>query len=349
MDPVEHMMEFALPWAFALLPLPWVARRLLPAAPARRAGSLKIPFFASIVPARGGLLLPPRGRRVLLAAATVAWLALVAAASRPMWMGDPVALPTEGRDLMLAVDLSGSMEREDLTLGGRAADRLTVVREVARDFIGRREGDRVGLVLFGTRAYLQAPLTQDRPTVQSLLDEATIGLAGEETAIGDAIAIATKRLRERPEGSRVLVLLTDGANNAGVLDPIEASRLAAAEDIRIYTIGVGADRVAVRSAFRTRVVNPSADLDEATLEQIAAQTGGAYFRAKNVEALAKVYREIDRLEPVVAEPRYIRPSRELFVWPLATSLFLTLAVALASIRPDGLFAAGWLGEGKVVR
>ncbi len=334
------MMEFGWPWVFALLPLPWVVRRLLPAAPQSRAGALRVPFFESVLSLRRGFLPAAHGHRALLAVMTFGWISLVVAAARPMWVGEPVALPAEGRDLMLAVDLSGSMEREDFTVGGRAADRLTVVKAVAEDFVGRREGDRVGLVLFGTRAYLQAPLTFDRPTVQTLLDEAEIGLAGEETAIGDAIGIATKRLRDRPAESRVLVLLTDGASNAGVLDPIEAARLAAAEGIRIYTIGVGADRVALSSPFGTRIVNPSADLDERTLAEIADLTGGAYFRAKNVEGLANVYREIDRLEPVAAEPLYVRPTRDLFAWPLAVALVLSLGLGFAQARPWSSLRSG---------
>lgn len=327
------MIEFAWPLAFALLPLPWLVRRLLPAAPESRAGALRVPFYESVASMRGSRLPATLGRGVVVAVMAAGWACLVVAAARPQWVGEPVALPAEGRDLMLAVDLSGSMAREDFTLGGRTADRLTVVKEVAEDFIGRREGDRVGLVLFGTRAYLQAPLTFDRPTVQTLLDEAAIGLAGEETAIGDAIGIATKRLRDRPAESRVLILLTDGASNAGALDPIEAAELAAAEGIRIYTIGVGADQVAMRTAFGTRLVNPSADLDERTLADIADRTGGAYFRAKNIEGLAGVYREIDRLEPAVAEPRYVRPTKELFDWPLGIALALSLAIGASEIRP----------------
>lgn len=338
-------MEFAWPWAFALLPLPWIVRRFFPAAPQTRAGALRVPFFDSIASMRGGLLPPTLGRRALVAVLAAGWVCLVVAAARPVWVGDPVALPAEGRDLMLAMDLSGSMAREDLTLGGRTADRLTVVKEVAEDFIGRREGDRVGLVLFGTRAYLQAPLTFDRPTVQTLLDEAEIGLAGEETAIGDAIGIATKRLRDRPAESRVLVLLTDGASNAGALDPIEAARIAAAEGIRIYTIGVGADRVAMRTAFGSRIVNPSADLDERTLAEVADLTGGAYFRAKNVEGLANVYREIDRLEPAVAEPLYVRPTSDLFEWPLGVALALSLGLGLAEVRPWSSWSARAATEG----
>jgi Ca-activated chloride channel family protein len=267
----------------------------------------------------------------------VAWLALVTAAARPTWHGPPSPVPVDGRDLLLALDVSGSMAREDLTLGGRTADRLAVVKQVADDFLARRDGDRLGLVLFGTRAYLQSPLTFDRATVRTLLAEAEVGLAGEETALGDAIGLATKRLRDRPAEQRVLVLLTDGASNAGALDPLEAAEIAAAEGVRIYTIGVGADRLARDTFFGTQVVNPSADLDERTLAAIAARTGGRTFRAKNVEGLAEVYREIDRIEPVSGEPRHVRPQRQLFAWPLGIAFALSLFVAGAQLAPASAF------------
>ncbi|MEW6269766.1 MAG: VWA domain-containing protein [Thermodesulfobacteriota bacterium] len=326
------MMQLAWPWLAALLPLPFVVRALLPAAPPERAGALRVPFYARLagsdVAARGA-----RRGRWLLGAMALAWLALVAAAMRPQWVGEPLPLPAEGRDLMLVTDLSGSMARDDFTLGGVPADRLTVVKQVADEFIARREGDRVGLVLFGTRPYLQAPLTFDRDTVRTLLDEAEVGLAGDETAIGDALGMAVLRLRDRPAESRVVVLLTDGASNAGTLDPRAAAKIAAEEGVRVYTIGVGADAVAVATPFGERVVNPSADLDEDTLQAIADETGGAYFRAKNVEGLATIYRRIDELEPATAEPLYVRPTKELFPWPLGVALALTLGIGLALARP----------------
>jgi Ca-activated chloride channel family protein len=226
------------------------------------------------------------------------------------------------------------MAREDFALGGQQADRLTVVKEVARDFIARREGDRVGLVLFGTRPYLQAPLTFDRETVRTLLDEAEIGIAGDETAIGDALGMAVKRLRDRPAESRVLVLLTDGASNAGTLEPLRAAELARDEGIRVHTIGVGADQVAVQGFFGSQVVNPSADLDERTLAAIAEMTGGEYFRAKNVEGLDAIYRVIDELEPATAEPLHLRPRHELFQWPLGIALALSLLVGAGHVAPS---------------
>jgi len=321
------MIELSLPWMLLALPVPLVVRRMWRPAAEGTGGALRVPFFRRVASVDRGTILRGRRRALLLTAMSVAWLAVVLAAARPTWVGEPVPVPLDGRDLMLAVDLSGSMSREDFAVGGRSADRLTVVKEVAEDFIRRREGDRVGLILFGTRAYLQAPLTLDRRTVETLLSESAVGLAGEETAIGDAIGLAVMRLRDRPAESRVLVLLTDGANNTGAVDPLDAARLASEEDVRIYTIGVGADRLAVRTAFGERIVDPSADLDENTLSEIAAMTGGEYFRAKNVEGLANVYRRIDALEPTRGEPIVLRPSRSLFHWPLGVAVMLSLALA----------------------
>jgi Ca-activated chloride channel family protein len=348
MDRGELLIEASWPMSLLLLPIPLLVRRLLPAASRKRGGALRVPFFRAVAAIDGGAVEGTRRQKVRVALMALAWVALCVAAARPTWVGEPLPQPVEGRDLMLAVDLSGSMAREDFTVGGRPADRLTVVKEVAEDFIRRREGDRVGLVLFGTRSYLQAPLTFDRPTVATLLDEAEVGLAGEETAIGDAIGTAVMRLRDRPAESRVLVLLTDGASNAGALEPLEATKLAADEGIRIHTIGVGADRLAVRTAFGDRIVNPSADLDEETLWEIAEVTGGEYFRAKNIEGLANVYRRIDALEPTGGEPGFLRPTKSLFHWPLGLALVLSLSIAAGHalvgvgsfVRSPGALTAG---------
>ena len=330
------MIEFSWPWMFALLPLPLLARWLLSPARPTRAGALRVPFFQELSETHSAAGRARGGRLALLLAASIAWIFLVIAAARPVHVGAPRSLPATGRDLMLAIDLSGSMAREDFTMGGRRADRLTVVKHVAEDFLTRRTGDRVGLVLFGTRAYLQAPLTFDRETVSEFLAEAQVGLPGQETAIGDALGTSVLRLRERPEDSRVLVLLTDGANNAGALDPREAATLAAAEGIRVHTIGVGADTGVRQGLFGRRIVNPSADLDEQLLQDIADTTGGQYFRARNAEALAQVYREIDRIEPTEGEPRTTRPRRDLFAWPLGLTMLLSLGIA--ATRP-GMFAS----------
>jgi Ca-activated chloride channel family protein len=234
----------------------------------------------------------------------------------------------------LAVDLSGSMQEQDFVLKGERVDRLTAIKAVAGNFIERRVGDRIGLILFGEQAYLQAPLTFDRKTVKTLLDESAIGLAGRSTAIGDAIGLAVKRLRKRSEKDRVLILLTDGANTAGVVDPVQAAQLAAHEGLKIYTIGVGADEMMVQDMlFGLRKINPSSDLDEKTLKTIASLTGGEYFRARDTRALEKIYSELDKLEPVQSDARQFRPRTALYYWPLAASLLI--AALLLALRLKG--------------
>ena len=240
---------------------------------------------------------------------------------------------------MLAVDISGSMGTEDMELGGQLVDRLAVVKRVVADFIGARQGDRLGLILFGTNAYLQAPLTFDLQTVDRLLSEAPVGIAGGKTAIGDAIGLAVKRLRQRPDGDRVLILLTDGANNVGEVAPVKAAELAAGEGIRIYTIGVGADELRMPSifgAFGSRLVNPSADLDEDTLTRIAENTGGRYFRARDTEGLAEVYAIIDALEPVEQDPETYRPIAALYYWPMGCAWLLACLLLILDFRRKAL-------------
>jgi Ca-activated chloride channel family protein len=249
-----------------------------------------------------------------------------------VWVGDPIDLPVSGRDLMLAVDISGSMQIEDIVQGGKQVSRLAAVKKVAGDFIERRVGDRIGLILFGSQAYVQTPLTFDRKTVQSLLQDSAIGLAGEQTAIGDAIGLAVKRLLENPQGSKVLVLLTDGASNAGEVQPIKAAELAAKQGLTIYTIGIGADEMIVNSFFGAQRVNPSADLDEKTLSEIAKATGGKYFRARDGKQLEKIYALLDELQPVIQDKQTFRPQRALFYWPLGVAMLLASLMLLPVTR-----------------
>jgi Ca-activated chloride channel family protein len=315
------MLQIAWPFALLALPLPLLAALLLPRAPRQEGAALKVPFFERLrTLADQGARRRHWLRRVL---AILAWLVLVTAAVRPQWLGEPVELPRSGRDLLLAVDISGSMETRDMKRGNVLETRLEAVKEVAGEFIQRREGDRIGLVLFGRQAYLQTPLTFDRTTVRTLLDEAEIGLAGKETAIGDAIGLSVKRLRERPIDQRVLILLTDGANTAGAVEPLQAAEVAAAENVRVHTIGVGADELLVRDFFGTRRVNPSAELDEETLSRIAGMTGGNYFRARDKEALEEIYLLLDELEPIDLDTETFRPTSELFMYPLGVALTLS--------------------------
>ena len=320
------MISFEWPWLALLLPLPYFIYRFVRPRNAATDSALQVPFPDDFVEAEEGAGTP--ARNWLLWLALTAWALLVVAAMRPHWLGELVEVPVSGRELMLAVDLSGSMEQRDFALRSKWLDRLTATKLVAGDFIERRVGDRIGLILFGEQAYLQAPLTFDRKTVKTLLSEAVIGLAGKATAIGDAIGLAVKRLRERDASQRVLVLLTDGANTAGVVDPIPAARLASREGLKIYTIGIGATELLERSLFGTRRINPSADLDEAALREIADLTGGAYFRARDLGELERVYALIDELEPVAQEPQKYRPRKSLYYWPLAAALALGALLGL---------------------
>jgi len=316
-------------WLLLLLPLPWLVRRWLSAAPRAGLQALKVPWFAMMTSAQAGWMKKP----VIAAIASLAWALLVLAAARPQWVGEIETLPITGRDLLLAVDISGSMDTQDMILDRQAVNRLAVVKKVAGEFIQRRRGDRVGLVLFGSRAYLQTPLTFDTETTAVLLEESEIGLAGRETAIGDAIGLAVKRLRDDAASERVLILLTDGANTSGEVQPMQATEFAAREGMTIYTVGVGADEMMVQDFFGSRLVNPSADLDEDTLKAIAERTGGAYFRARDAEALARIYEQLDKLEPVESDHEAIRPVDELFFWPLSAAFLLVLCVALFTMLP----------------
>lgn len=316
------MSEFAWPWVALVLPLPWLLRLALRAAGIGQAMRLPYPGLQL---ASTSMQLPQRGRMVLFA---LAWICLVAAAMRPQWIGPPQAQQHSGRAMMLAVDLSGSMRTDDMRLAGRSVSRFGAVEAIAGDFISRRSGDELGLVLFGSNAFLVTPLTYDLDAVRAQLEGARVGLAGTETAIGDAIAVATKRLAALPEQARVLVLLTDGVNNAGSIAPVEAARAAKAVGVRVYTIGIGATQMSVPDFFGSRVINPSADLDEDMLRSIADGTGGRYFRATDTRALTDAYRAIDALEPMPQQGPSLRPRHERFRWPLLAALLLGILAVL---------------------
>jgi Ca-activated chloride channel family protein len=324
------MIHFEWPWLLCGLPLPLLIRWLAPSSPFVEQSALKVPFLDDFSPEKIPVFSQTQQWRLLLA--TLAWLLLLIACARPQWLGEPIEQAVSGRDLMLAVDLSASMEEQDFIINKNPVDRLTAIKWVASDFINRRVGDRVGLILFGTQAYLQTPLTFDRKTVQILLDESVIGLAGDNTAIGDAIGLAVKRLKNQSANSRVLILLTDGANTAGEVSPLKAAELAAANQLKIYTIGVGADEMIIRSFFGNRKVNPSRDLDENTLVKVAESTGGRYFRARNSDELNNIYMLLDKLEPVEKDKQYFRPRSELYYWPLSLALGLVVFICLSRLR-----------------
>ena len=316
-------LEFASIWVFFLLPLPVLVWWLVPRAPVSSNAALRVPFFQQLQPKMVQNKRPPSWFRTSLA--ILAWLLLVSAAARPQFIGDTVRQTLSGRSLMMAVDISGSMDEADMKISGRRMTRLQAVKIVAGEFIEKREGDHIGLILFGSQAYLQAPLTFDRKTVATLLNESFISLAGRSTAIGDAIGLAVKRLRDQDESNRVLVLLTDGSNSAGNVEPLKAADLAAQEKIKIYTIGIGSDR--------------SRDLDENTLNAIAEKTEGRYFRATNISDLLQIYQLLDEIEPVSQDELSYRPIQELYYFPLAIALMLSALIALfTSAFFQGLFS-----------
>ncbi|WP_345294567.1 VWA domain-containing protein [Luteimonas vadosa] len=326
---------FAWPWWLLALPLPWLVRWLLPAA-RNPSAALRVPFGGKLDAIAGGGARVGHSRMAWLAYA--AWCALCLAAARPQAWGEVVQPPQVGRDLMLAVDLSGSMGEEDMRLGGGIVDRLTAAKAVMADFLDRRAGDRVGLLVFGQKAYALTPLTLDRESVREQLVDSVVGLAGRETAIGDAIGLAVKRLRSQEAGGarnkqHVLVLLTDGVNTAGLLDPVKAAELARDNRVRIHTIAFGGDGEGL-SVFGFQLpAMGGPELDEETLQRISDMTGGRSFRARDTESLAGIYAEIDRLEPISRPGRSVRPRIERYPWPLGVALSIALlALAWPRVR-----------------
>ncbi len=334
------MFELGHPWLLFLLPLPLLVRWLVPAYRESKE-SVRAPFFAELSdraglrPSSGAVVLQRNiGQRLLL---PLAWLLLVTAAARPQWVGEPITRIESARDLMLAVDLSGSMQIEDFTdANGNQVDRLTAVRGVLRDFVGRREADRLGLVLFGSAAYLQVPFTLDHDVFLELLDEARIGMAGPQTMIGDAIGVAIKAFEASESDQRVLILLTDGNDTGSRVPPPKAAGIAARNGITIHTIGVGDPATA-----------GEAPLDETMLRDIAGASGGQYFRANDREELEMVYARLDELEPMEFETLSWRPKNELFHWPLAGFVALVLLYHLVMATWSAVRAArvrGAVGE-----
>jgi Ca-activated chloride channel family protein len=259
------------------------------------------------------------------------WLSLVAALMRPELVDQFTQLQNKGYDVMLAVDLSGSMQALDYTKNGGQVSRLEVVKSVIGDFIGRRQGDRVGLILFGSMAYLHVPLTLDTPSVRKMLDNTMVGEAGDTTAIGDAIGLAVRNLRDRPEKSRIVILLTDGGDNASTIPPLAAAKLARQYGIRIYTIGVGSQGPVPIADEDGQIVLTEFDLDEGLLRKIAATTGGSYFRAADTEALQKIYAQINTLEKTQADTRLHLIRRPLYRYPLGTAMALLFLLSLSPI------------------
>jgi Ca-activated chloride channel family protein len=328
------MFSFAWPWMICLLTLPFLVRFFGPRARmgnAQPTPEVSFPYInrlkASFPVQRGGRQL---GRTYTLVLSLI-WLSLTCALMGPQLVDQFMPLQNTGYDLMLAVDLSGSMNALDYAKGGAQVSRLDVVKSVVSDFISKRQGDRVGLILFGSMAYLHVPLTLDTPSVRKMLDNTMVGEAGDTTAIGDAIALAVQNMRERPEKSRVIILLTDGGDNASVIPPLAAAKLAQQYGIRIYTIGVGSQGLVPIPGKYGQIQLTEFDLDEGLLQKIASTTGGSYFKAADTQALKNIYAQIDKLERTQAEARSYLVRRPLYRYPLGGALAMLLLISLLPV------------------
>ncbi len=323
------MITFMCPALGLLAVLPFLIATLLPPLKGVYGDALRVPFlndFNHIAGEQSGFKFNEREKSRFTPAfwkLFVIWLLLTVAAMRPIWTGTPHRLQDRGRDIMLVTDISTSMLETDFVFQGRRLKRLDAVRAVVSDFVDRRQSDRLGLILFGTRAYLQAPLTYDRHSVQEILWSMDAGMAGNSTSIGDALGLALKNISAEKPGSRnkVIILLTDGENNDGSLSFPEAVDLARREDVKVYTIGVGGQGFNLVTAF-FGIQNQS--LDEKSLKELAAQTKGRYFRADDLKSLTDVYRAIDDLEPEDQLQNLVYPRRELYYLPLLAAFLLTM-------------------------
>lgn len=319
------MISFAWPWLLLLLPLPLLVYLLPQKRNNRASAALLTPHLLHNSPVSMSTDVSKKSPLIIL---SLCWSLTVLALSQPQWLGETIDIPTEGREMMIAVDLSGSMQIEDMSLRGNTVNRLDMLKEVLGSFIKRRLGDRLGLILFADDAYMQTPMTFDRETVKQMLDESQLGLVGRKTAIGDAIALAVKRFDAKQKSNKILLLLTDGQNTAGKITPEQALELAIAKDVTIYSIGIGADVMLQKSLFGTRRVNPSSELDEKTLTKLAQQTGGKYFRAKDSEGMELIYSLLDQLEPIEQDQQQMRPLTALFYWPLSLAFLLSIGYLL---------------------
>jgi Ca-activated chloride channel homolog len=306
------VLAFDLPWAALALPLPLLVWWLWPPYRATMP-AVRVPFFAQMAaaarerPRRGAVIMRANWLQGLLA--PLCWALLVAAMARPVWVEPPIERIESARDLMLAIDLSQSMEARDFTTPqGQRVDRLTAVKRVVADFMARRTGDRMGLIVFGSTAFPEAPLTLDHATLQALLADMQIGMAGPQTAIGDAIGVAVNMTAHSTAQEKVLILLTDGNDTASRVPPERAASIARERGLVVHTIGIGNPRASGEDK-----------VDLSALEHIAQQTGGRFFRAEDRSALQNIYATLDRLTPEKVKRQVSRPKRELFYFPLAAA------------------------------
>ncbi|MEX1042299.1 MAG: VWA domain-containing protein [Pirellulaceae bacterium] len=310
------MFSFAYPWIFLLLPLAWLVRRILPPIQ-RRSVAIRVPFGDRVHAAAGGS--DPASKHAIglwnLLPSLLSWLLVLTALARPQWIEPPVTKSLPTRDLLLLVDLSGSMRQQDFTNAtGTQVDRLTAVKEVLGDFLTHRQGDRVGLVVFGDAPYLQSPFSTDLDLSRQLLEECDVGMAGPRTALGDAIGLGVNLLDESDAPAKTIIALTDGNDTKSQVPPVEAARVAAKHAIRIHTVAIG-DPATVGEE----------KLDEQTLREVASATGGSYFFAADRQNLSEIYSELDQIETREVKTVSHRPRRDLYFWPLVFALLISLA------------------------
>ena len=322
------MLDFAWGWAFLLLPLPVLIRLLM--SPSDTAGlALAVPLFSQLQLETEAVA--DTKHRLSMICISTFWICLILAASRPFWLSEPVSRTETGRDLMLAVDISGSMSEADMLINSLPASRIDALKLVVGRFIERRKGDRLGLILFGTNAYTFVPLTFDLETLNELLQDVSTGLAGRRTAIGDSIGLAVKSMREQQAEHKVLILITDGSNTAGFGDPVQAAGAARQEGLTIYTIGVGSDEEALSRIYGIQSIPTGTALNENVLKQISKVTNGQYFRATDSRSLEKIYAALDRLEPVEHKYQSYQPRQELFYIPLMGGILIMMFYLVLTI------------------
>ena len=329
------MIHFAYPLAIALLVLPFIVRVIFPAVKGLHGDALKVPFLKDIekISIKSGSIwtmgnINNNKFSKLFWLLYIIWIFITLAIARPQWLGEPIRINKETRDILLIVDVSNSMLEPDFEIARQRIDRLTAVKKVVSEFIAKRSDDRVGLVLFGSRAYLQAPLTYDKQSVVEILWQTDAGMAGNSTAIGDALGLALKTLKDsKDKENKMIILLTDGESNDGALPLAQAIKLAGEEGIKTYTIGVGSDNSFMSSFFGVQLQSQSG-LDEDSLKELANATKGTYFKAQDTRTLQNIYNRIDSLEPMSSESNFVQETNELFYYPLLIALLLSFILAL---------------------
>lgn len=315
------MLEFEYIWMFLLIPLPILVWLILPVYKDRQE-SIRIPFFdeistaAKIKPSEGAVILKLNWMQKILA--PILWILIVTAIAKPQWVDDPIVKIEPARDLLLAVDISQSMDARDFRDStNRRIDRLTAVKQVLDDFITKREGDRLGLILFGGGAYPQVPFTLDHKTCRLLLNQAEVGMAGPQTVIGDAIGLGIKMFEESEVKEKVLILLTDGNDTGSKMPPLKAAEIAKQNGIVIHTIGIG---------------DPNAQgqdkVDLEAIKEIAEITGGKSYRGENSKGLESIYDELDKMNPQNYKTQSYRPKHPLYFYPLGLAVILLISYHL---------------------